>query len=72
VLETREFLERLDQSLQELPLDQKTAFVLAEIEQFSYAEIARIENVSLGTVKSRVHRAKQRLRSALQTFVRES
>ena len=72
VVEESEFLQHLNHSLNALPVDQKTAFVLAEIEQLSYAEIAHIEHITLGTVKSRVHRAKQRLRATLQAFVRGS
>jgi RNA polymerase sigma-70 factor, ECF subfamily len=55
----------LDEALARLPLAQKTAFVLAEIEGFSYAEVARIEQVQLGTVKSRIHRARTALRRAV-------
>lgn len=61
----QEFWEELDTALSELPLDQKAVFVLAEIEQLSYAEIAEIEEATLGTVKSRLHRAKQKLRVLL-------
>ena len=60
-----EFWKRLDEALDGLPIDQKTAFVLAEIEGLSYANIAHIEQTTLGTVKSRIYRAKQRLRSAM-------
>ena len=55
----------LDAALARLPLQQRTAFVLAEIEGFSYAEVARIEQVELGTVKSRISRARASLRRAL-------
>ena len=60
-----EFWSRLDEALDALPIEQKTAFVLAEIERLPYADIAHIEQTTLGTVKSRVHRAKQRLRTVL-------
>jgi RNA polymerase sigma-70 factor (ECF subfamily) len=40
--------------------------VLADIEQYSYEDIAEIENVSLGTVKSRLSRARASLRDCLQ------
>ena len=60
-----EFWSLLDQALDELPIEQKTAFVLAEIEGLPYADIADIEDTTLGTVKSRIHRAKQRLRTAI-------
>lgn len=56
---------RLDAALELLPLEQRTAFVLAEIDELPYSEIALIEKVELGTVKSRVSRAKQRLREVL-------
>ena len=60
-----EMSARLDAALDLLPLEQRTAFVLAEIQELPYAEIASIEEVELGTIKSRVSRAKQRLRELL-------
>ena len=63
--EQNEFWSRLDEALDALPIDQKVAFVLAEIEGLPYADIADIEQATLGTVKSRIHRAKQRLRAAM-------
>jgi RNA polymerase sigma-70 factor (ECF subfamily) len=65
VMLTGETFARLDAALELLPLDQRTAFVLAEIQELPYAEIALIEDVELGTIKSRVSRAKQRLREVL-------
>ncbi len=62
---SREMHARLDAALDLLPLEQRTAFVLAEIQGLPYAEIALIETVELGTIKSRVSRAKQRLREVL-------
>ncbi len=61
----REWFERLDAALAGLPDEQKTAFVLAEIEGLSLEEVGRVEGVPLGTVKSRISRAKQKLRAAL-------
>ena len=60
-----EFWRRLDDALDSLPMDQKTAFVLAEIEGLPYTEVAKIEQTTLGTVKSRIHRAKHRLRTVM-------
>jgi RNA polymerase sigma-70 factor (ECF subfamily) len=68
----QELSEQLDRALAALPVKQRSAFVLAEIEQLPYAEIARIERTSLGTVKSRIHRAKQRLQSLLEPTMGES
>ena len=68
----QELSQQLDRALSALPVEQRSAFVLAEIEELPYAEIARIEGTSVGTVKSRIHRAKQRLQSLLEPVMRES
>lgn len=68
----QELSQQLDCALAALPVEQRSAFVLAEIEELPYAEIARIERTSIGTVKSRIHRAKQRLQSLLEPVMRES
>jgi len=48
-----------------LPPDQRITFVLADVHGLSYQEIAQAMNVSLGTVKSRLSRARAKLRDAL-------
>jgi RNA polymerase sigma-70 factor (ECF subfamily) len=72
LLEEKELFGQLDAALAALPLEQKTAFVLAEIQGLSYEEIAAIEGVSLGTVKSRVSRARDRLRALFQPSAEQS
>ncbi len=67
-LTQKEFFDRLDQVLLILPTKQKTAFVLAEFEKLPYEQIAQIEGVRIGTIKSRINRAKNKLRSALNSF----
>ena len=69
---SQELSQQLDRALAALPVEQRSAFLLAEVEELPYAEIARIEQTSLGTVKSRIHRAKQRLQSLLEPVMRES
>ena len=66
--ERNELLTALDRTLLALPLSQRTAFVLAEFEQLPYEKIAQIEGVRLGTVKSRINRARARLTEALRQF----
>lgn len=66
-----EFWKRLDKALDALPIEQKSAFVLAEIEGLPYADIAHIEQTTLGSVKSRIHRAKQRLRTEMTPMLGE-
>jgi RNA polymerase sigma-70 factor (ECF subfamily) len=45
--------------------DQRTAIVLFDVEGYDYAEIAEMTGVSLGTVKSRIHRGRLALRDRL-------
>jgi RNA polymerase sigma-70 factor, ECF subfamily len=52
--------------LDNLPDDQRVVTVLCDIQGYDYQEIALIAQVSLGTVKSRISRARQRLRDCLQ------
>jgi len=71
-LDTEAAFDLLDAALDKLPVEQKTAFVLAEIEGLSYREIVLIEGVKLGTVKSRIARAKEKLRDSLRDLVEQS
>ncbi len=59
VLETRDVLAALDQ----LPEEQKSLLLLVGVEDFSYEEAAKVLDVPLGTVMSRLSRARRRLRS---------
>jgi RNA polymerase sigma-70 factor (ECF subfamily) len=67
-LTQKELFAGLDRVLRTLPLTHQRAFVMAEFERLSYEQIAQIEGVRLGTVKSRINRAKTRLRAALEDF----
>jgi len=62
----KEMMGRLDRELDRLPARQKRAFIWAEFEQLPYEEIARIEGVRLGTIKSRINRARTKLRAVLR------
>ena len=53
-------------ALKALPPEYRAAVVLCDIEGFSYEEIAATLGVKLGTVRSRIHRGRAQLRSALQ------
>jgi RNA polymerase sigma-70 factor (ECF subfamily) len=57
---------RIQQALDGLPFDQRTAIVLREIDGLSYDEIAFSLGVAVGTVKSRLARARETLRGALR------
>jgi RNA polymerase sigma-70 factor, ECF subfamily len=65
-LEQKELGVRLQRALNNLPFDQRTAIVLREIDGLSYDEIAFSLGVAIGTVKSRLTRARQALRLELR------
>jgi RNA polymerase sigma-70 factor (ECF subfamily) len=62
-LEVHDVLAALDQ----LPEEQKSLLLLVGVEDFSYDEAARILGMPIGTVMSRLSRARQRLRSIVET-----
>jgi len=57
--------EALTAAIEQLPAPFREVFVLREMEQLSYAQIAEIADVPVGTVMSRLSRARQRLQEAL-------
>ncbi len=66
VAETRDRLRTLQRALQDLSEAQRTLVVLRDMEQLSYEEITAITDLPLGTVKSRLHRARLALAEALR------
>lgn len=66
VYRQKEVAGRIWQALEALPFDQKTAIVLREIDGLSYDEIAFSLGVAVGTVKSRLARARESLRCELR------
>jgi RNA polymerase sigma-70 factor, ECF subfamily len=66
LVEQHETADRVWAALDSLPFDQRTVILLREIEGLSYDEIAESLGVAVGTVKSRLARARQELRQALR------
>jgi RNA polymerase sigma-70 factor (ECF subfamily) len=58
--------EMLQAELMRLPEDQRLAILLCDVEGMSYDEIGRAMKCSVGTVKSRISRGREKLRAALQ------
>jgi RNA polymerase sigma-70 factor, ECF subfamily len=56
----------LIRNLQELPPDQREALILVTVENLSYEEVAVICDCPIGTVKSRVNRARARLEALME------
>jgi RNA polymerase sigma-70 factor, ECF subfamily len=61
----------LNEAIGSLPEKYKTAFLLRDIEEMPYEEVARVLSVPLGTVKSRVNRARSILRDKLRPRMEE-
>ncbi len=66
LLASKETAVRIWEAMERLPFDQRTALVLREIDGLRYEEIAFTLDVAVGTVKSRLTRARQALREELQ------
>ncbi len=66
VLQQKQLGERIRVALERLPFDQKTALVLREIDGLSYEEIGYSLGIAVGTVKSRLARARESLRGQLR------
>jgi RNA polymerase sigma-70 factor, ECF subfamily len=56
---------RLSRALDELPTEFREVVVLRELEELSYREIAEVSGIPVGTVMSRLARARRRLKAAL-------
>ena len=66
----RELQEKLNEALQKLSIKHRTVITLFEIDGLSHAEIAEIMECSEGTVRSRLHYAKQFLQGELSKYLR--
>ena len=69
-LEARELGRKIEEALSLLGEDQRMVFILREYEGLEYGAIAQVMDVSEGTVKSRLHRAKDALRTRLAPYLR--
>lgn len=56
-------------AIEQLPIDQRAALILAEYEELSYAEIADVMGSSVKSVESRIYRAKEFLRKKLARWL---
>lgn len=65
----KELQEKLNEALQKLSFKHRTVITLFEIDQLSHQEIADIMECSVGTVRSRLHYAKQQLQAYLSDYL---
>jgi RNA polymerase sigma-70 factor (ECF subfamily) len=69
VLERKERMRAIQEAINALPPEQKEVVTLRDIEGLSYEEVAEITGLNLGTVKSRLARARQDLRKKLRSVI---
>jgi len=68
-LMSRQVAENVNQTLAELPEELRTAITLREIEGLSYEDIANIMNCPIGTVRSRIFRAREAIAAKLRPLL---
>ncbi len=64
-LEQQQLAARVRQAVSKLPLGQREVVTLVDLEEFRYAEVAQILDIPIGTVMSRLNRARKTLRGEL-------
>ncbi|MCW2277455.1 sigma-70 family RNA polymerase sigma factor [Heliophilum fasciatum] len=65
ILESKEFQSTVRHALMQLSEEHRAVLVLREVQGYSYEEVAQILDCTLGTVKSRINRARQALKEKL-------
>lgn len=65
IASSREALAAVEDALRSVPEEQRAALLLRDVEGFAYDEIALMTGVEIGTVKSRIHRARVAVRNVL-------
>jgi RNA polymerase sigma-70 factor (ECF subfamily) len=68
ILEKKEMQERVQLALNKLEPEDATVILLRDLQDVPYDEVARMLEIPVGTVKSRLHRARQALKSLLATY----
>ena len=71
IVENRELREILKRAMMRLPADFRVVIALREFEDLSYEEISNILGIRIGTVKSRIFRARQLLAKYLKDYMEE-
>ena len=61
----------LDRALETLPLEFREILIMRELEDLSYKEISTVADIPLGTVMSRLARARKMLRASLERIMQE-
>lgn len=62
--------DEVSQAINAMPVEFRTVILLCDVEDFSYEEIAAILDIPIGTVRSRLHRARNTLKEKLAHYAR--
>jgi RNA polymerase sigma-70 factor (ECF subfamily) len=60
--------DEVTKAINTMPVDFRTVILLCDVEDFSYEEIAAILDIPIGTVRSRLHRARNTLKEKLEDY----
>lgn len=71
IVETQQAYRLLEAALARLPPDHREVLLLREIEEMSYDEIADVLDIGVGTVKSRIARARAGLLDRMHSYLKE-
>lgn len=63
--------DEVSQALNSIPVDFRLIILLCDIEQFTYEEISKIVDIPIGTVRSRLHRARNMLKEKLVDYAKK-
>ena len=63
--------DEVSSAVNSLPLDYRTVIILCDVEGFSYEEISQILDVPIGTVRSRLNRARKLLKEKLKNYAQQ-
>ena len=69
-LEKKELRERVQRALNELEPEDAMVILLRDLQDIPYEDVARVLKIPVGTVKSRLHRARQALKARLAAYFR--
>ena len=63
--------DEISGALNNIPVDFRTVIILSDLEGFTYEEMSKILDIPIGTVRSRLHRARNMLKEKLASYAKE-
>ena len=63
--------DEISGALNSIPVDFRTVIILSDLEGFTYEEMAKILDIPIGTVRSRLHRARNMMKEKLASYAKE-